>query len=212
MDRTTKIVLASCVLFVGVLAAFVFRRPHEQIELPKPEMSKQLVLLERIDPVNSALVPRRPMVTSRIDQRSEHEQPKTSHPSATILTPMKSGDPPPILARRYPRQGDSTTAGWGRPIGLPTSGDAVKKSAGRTHKIVDGDTLARLAKRYLGSSDRQMEIFTANRNILSNPDVLPIGTVLKIPSKRPTETATPKKTTQGRLVPLLPADPHPSNR
>ena len=51
----------------------------------------------------------------------------------------------------------------------------------RKHVVVDGDTLTGLAARYLGSSDRYAEIFSANRQLLSKPDLLPIGATLVIP-------------------------------
>jgi LysM repeat protein len=54
----------------------------------------------------------------------------------------------------------------------------------RTHRVVDGDTLAKLAARYLGSSDRYGEIFAANRPLLSTPDLLPIGVQLTIPPRQ----------------------------
>jgi len=54
----------------------------------------------------------------------------------------------------------------------------------RTHRVVDGDTLAKLAARYLGSSDRYGEIFAANRPLLSKPDLLPIGAQLVIPPRQ----------------------------
>ena len=47
-----------------------------------------------------------------------------------------------------------------------------------------GDTLAKLAARYLGSSDRYGEIFAANRPLLSTPDLLPIGARLVIPPRQ----------------------------
>ena len=51
------------------------------------------------------------------------------------------------------------------------------------HQIVDGDTLAKLADRYLGSAARSREIYERNRDVLLNPDLLPIGKVLKIPPR-----------------------------
>ncbi|HEX3727788.1 MAG TPA: hypothetical protein VHV08_16160 [Pirellulales bacterium] len=50
-----------------------------------------------------------------------------------------------------------------------------------THLIVDGDTLSKLAARYLGGSDRYLEIFELNRDVLSTADLLPIGVLIKIP-------------------------------
>ncbi|MCE5266451.1 MAG: tail protein X [Planctomycetaceae bacterium] len=53
----------------------------------------------------------------------------------------------------------------------------------RTHRIVDGDTLDALAERYLGSASREGEIFAANRDVLMDPKLLPIGAMLKIPPR-----------------------------
>lgn len=51
------------------------------------------------------------------------------------------------------------------------------------HRVIDGDTLASLAQRYLKDAARQQEIYDANRDVLTNPDLLPIGQPLKIPSR-----------------------------
>lgn len=60
----------------------------------------------------------------------------------------------------------------------------------RTHRIVDGDTLRRIAADYLGDARREGEILELNREVLdSNGDLLPIGAVLKIP---PTVPAAPQ--------------------
>jgi nucleoid-associated protein YgaU len=53
----------------------------------------------------------------------------------------------------------------------------------QVHKIVDGDTLEVLAASYLGSAARAMEIFQANRDVLADPELLPIGVELKIPAR-----------------------------
>lgn len=51
----------------------------------------------------------------------------------------------------------------------------------RTYIIQEGDSLERLAQRYLGDQGRAVEIFDQNREVLENPHILPIGTELKIP-------------------------------
>ena len=53
----------------------------------------------------------------------------------------------------------------------------------RTHRVVDGDTLPALAERYLGSAARAEEIYQANRDVLSDPELLPIGAELKLPPR-----------------------------
>jgi len=52
----------------------------------------------------------------------------------------------------------------------------------RRHKVADGETLGMIAEHYLGSSSRRLEIFQANRDILKDPEVLPIGADLAIPA------------------------------
>ena len=59
----------------------------------------------------------------------------------------------------------------------PTSAMA----AGKRHKIIDGDSLPAIAKRYLGAAERYLDLFEHNRDVLSNPELLPIGKELRIP-------------------------------
>jgi len=54
----------------------------------------------------------------------------------------------------------------------------------REHSIEDGDTLERIATRYLYDSARANEIFELNREILPSKDELPIGAVLRIPDRK----------------------------
>lgn len=43
--------------------------------------------------------------------------------------------------------------------------------------------MAALAERYLGAKEAAGAIFAANRDVLSDPQILPIGAELKIPAK-----------------------------
>jgi phage tail protein X len=74
----------------------------------------------------------------------------------------------------------------------------------RTHTVVDGDTLAALAERYLGSPGRALEIYNANRFLLPSPDVLPIGVELRIPPRVHGAAATSAANPQPALVPVPP--------
>ena len=53
----------------------------------------------------------------------------------------------------------------------------------RSHIVVDGDSLAKLAGRYLDDPHRAAEIYELNRHVLTNPELLPIGVELAIPSR-----------------------------
>ncbi len=49
------------------------------------------------------------------------------------------------------------------------------------HKVVSGDTLGKIAKEYLGEAGKYMEVFNANKDQLTNPDLIKVGQKLKIP-------------------------------
>ncbi len=49
------------------------------------------------------------------------------------------------------------------------------------HTVVSGDTLGKIAKKYYGNAMKYPEIFEANRPMLSDPDKIYPGQVLRIP-------------------------------
>lgn len=49
------------------------------------------------------------------------------------------------------------------------------------HTVVSGDTLSAIAKKTLGGANRYPEIFEANRPMLTHPDKIYPGQVLRIP-------------------------------
>lgn len=51
-----------------------------------------------------------------------------------------------------------------------------------TYTVVKGDSLSRIAKHVYGNANRWREIFEANRDQISNPDLIQPGQVLKIPA------------------------------
>ena len=51
------------------------------------------------------------------------------------------------------------------------------------HTVSAGDTLSKLAKQYLGDDSRYMEIFNANKSILSDPNMIKVGQKLTIPTR-----------------------------
>ncbi|MEX1224043.1 MAG: LysM peptidoglycan-binding domain-containing protein [Pirellulales bacterium] len=66
----------------------------------------------------------------------------------------------------------------------------------KLHVVRDGDTLTRLAQRYLGDPDRYREIFELNAATLDNPEILPLGAKIKIPSReRPRQTVSDEAAT-----------------
>ena len=173
MDQRNKIAVALGVMFTGVAAALAFR--HES---PRPRLMP-LGALERV-----------------VLQSPGDDSPALGDPAARPLSPIAPlpGElaqpapfPPPVM--EPPDMARSFTAKPNGPLvaTAPWAGGALGAGAAQRplrHKIVDGDTLAKLAARYLGSADRAMEIYQNNRELLSSPDLLPIGVEIGIPRAR----------------------------
>jgi nucleoid-associated protein YgaU len=64
----------------------------------------------------------------------------------------------------------------GAPAAVPTSGTSES-----TYTVKAGDTLSKIAKEKLGDANAYMEIFNANKGLLTDPNKIKPGQVLKIP-------------------------------
>ncbi len=62
---------------------------------------------------------------------------------------------------------------------------SAENSRWTVHKVRDGDTLESIANLFLGDPRLSTYILQANREAISNPNILPIGTPLKIPRTVP---------------------------
>lgn len=58
--------------------------------------------------------------------------------------------------------------------------DAADESV--LHVVVSGDTLSAIAKKHYGDANKYPQIFDANRPMLSDPDKIYVGQVLRIPA------------------------------
>jgi nucleoid-associated protein YgaU len=56
-----------------------------------------------------------------------------------------------------------------------------KWSSDQWHEVKKGETLSKIAEQYYGDSSLYMTIFEANRNILSDPNLIKVGQKLRIP-------------------------------
>lgn len=54
--------------------------------------------------------------------------------------------------------------------------------ASQFYEVVSGDTLWAVSKKYYGKGSRYMEIFEANKPMLSHPDKIYVGQMLRIPA------------------------------
>ncbi len=178
MDQRVRVATAAAVMLIGLGLASFFRRPSAEADLAIPAQSDPLVLRKQPDRGTLAAAEASP-ATSQPRPAAAGEP---RHLRPTIVTPADQPAPPPELPKTYPSSNQPVNTRWGTSLGemLPDPA-STPASAPPTHKVIDGDSLALLAERYLGSASRAMEIYEANRNVLAHPEILPIGTELKIP-------------------------------
>jgi nucleoid-associated protein YgaU len=83
----------------------------------------------------------------------------------TIPSPPPAQDMPGTTARQTTSAAEGTTGG----------------TTERWHQVVAGESLSKLAAKYYGDGRQWMKIFEANRNILTDPDLIKVGQRLRIP-------------------------------
>ena len=65
------------------------------------------------------------------------------------------------------------------------SGSSTKPAAAteQTYTVASGDSLSKIAKKFYGNANAWNAIFQANKDKISNPDMIHPGQVLRIPAK-----------------------------
>ena len=63
------------------------------------------------------------------------------------------------------------------------AGASAGQKQSRFHTVESGDTLSAIAKKYYGDANKYQRIFEANRPMLSDPDKIYPGQVLRIPEE-----------------------------
>jgi nucleoid-associated protein YgaU len=62
-------------------------------------------------------------------------------------------------------------------------GHTVSRTKGeaRLHVVAPGDTLFNLAQRFYGDGGRFIDLYQANRELIRDPERLPVGATLRVP-------------------------------
>jgi nucleoid-associated protein YgaU len=180
-DPAIKLVLAMSIILGGLLAAIAFRPDPASPQAAMPSWS-ELAAMRNRRPSENKPAPLKPTSTAPAQpcQPDRHAASAAPARPPIVLTPIENQPAVPSLPSKYPGDGSASATGWGMPIVPPSDADFSGKGT-KIHKIADGDTLASLAERYLGTPARAMDIYNANRETLSDPELLPIGVELKIP-------------------------------
>ena len=61
------------------------------------------------------------------------------------------------------------------------AGGAPSTAVARTYTVQPGDSLSKISKQFYGDANKYMKIFEANKDKLSDPDKVKVGTELVIP-------------------------------
>ncbi|MBN2578529.1 MAG: hypothetical protein JXB10_06010 [Pirellulales bacterium] len=203
-DPGIRIALGLGIVAGGFFVANLFT-PHSQAP-PSPELEHSLRIRVRRVPTRpiasrSTVAKAGPVSTSpsAAPKASGGSAPQPAGPTPVVLRPQgptpRSEAPP-----KYPGDAMPGHATWGMPASWAATRPAPPEP--RRHIIADGDTLRNLAELYLGSADRAEEIFAANRAVLSDPHLLPIGVELTIPSRERPPTTEAQYLPPRRLVPV----------
>ncbi len=175
----SRIMVVMLVLGGGVLAAIPFRRPAPAvIEAPRRLSSDSVRLVFRNQDITLQMNPR--------VEASPAELPPAELPPVVLHTEQLSAQPPELPAQ-YPLLDPNSTAP--RAV-VPNLAGRVHEPVHlsppkpRQHVLVDGDSLSRLAERYLGNANRAGEILQLNADILVDPETLPIGKTIVIPPRQ----------------------------
>jgi hypothetical protein len=84
---------------------------------------------------------------------------------------------------------------------------AAQQPAERTHVVASGETLGSIAVRYYGTASEWRRIFDANRDRLTDPDVVSVGATLVIPEGGPSAVGPGQVTgIEVRQAPVAPQD------
>jgi len=133
--------------------------------------------------------------------------PASPAPAAGAMTPISSRSKPAAL-QPAPAQPLTTSHSAAAATSPPVDAPPRRYTPVKRHTVRDGDTLVGLAKRYYADETLAAALYDANRGVLRDPELLPIGAVLTIPARElaapsASAPAAASDTPAARLVPKL---------
>lgn len=198
MTRKRKLVTAGCILAVGFVLAWPFRKSPDELDYSNAPSERPATILRASngDPIAQSSPPNPNQLPSANGQVMAHmastgelgpdSRPTTGLESFDLANhPAIAHQESPVTSSVTPTP-ESTDEKTTKPA-YNTAGAASQRASTRwptelIHVVSNGDTLEKMAERYLHDAGRALEIFDLNRDQLSNPHLLPIGVELRIPA------------------------------
>jgi len=195
VSRAKKLLIVSFVLALGVGLAWPFRKSATVSDLvtfknqsiasslgavdSSPALGRHVVAKMASTAENISRAPSRTGFdlenhAALVSQPSDGPSPRTASQEQSPVTPkVAAGE------TRTARPAYSTNPAYSTSQVASTNDVAWPEEI--VHIVHNGDTLEKLAERYLGDASRALELFDLNRDQLANPHLLPIGAELRIP-------------------------------
>ncbi len=217
MKKTAVVLL---LFSVGIGGAMLFRKTaseqvfaHQLRSLPplpaQPADNETERGLEKIAQSPVQGVPALPPKPMHQKPQSQPQRPAVLQPGARPPLPKLSefggGDHTITDRTQAVRSNESVATKPDRagPIPGPSAVRSESKVRTQTHTIVDGDTLERIARRYLGDASLAEALYEMNRDRIADPNRLPLGKKILIPAREQLPTRlSPAKPPVKDLVPL----------
>ncbi len=200
---------------LGICGALPFRHaPPTEIAASGRLLESQSTLGEGVSlqvPGQAAVSSFQPATLRPVPHEEESEVAAATAVSpaqgVTAYTPQTMFRPPSLPDHYRPLfRPDASGEGATTHVVQPPHDPVPTSKPAKIHTIHDGDTLASLASRYLDDPRRAGEILDANREVLSDPELLPIGAKILIPRRGSTDVAVQSSRDAnpptGKLVPL----------
>ena len=187
MPREQKVGFTILIMIIGFAGAFCFRRqPEREVALPalqdESELN-QLIAEYRLRPFLPGID-----TDEALESQMQLEEYLAMSLKAKKIASLEKKEVPQPIHSMDSSLNDShkeTRVKQQKRASVQTvSADFQKKplrGALQTHIVQPGDTLSGIAQKYLGSASRYLDIYEANKNILSGPDQLKLNMKLVIP-------------------------------
>jgi nucleoid-associated protein YgaU len=195
MSRAKKLLVVSLVLVLGIGLAWPFRSVAPEFAPTEPSDAPVMPIREAVPrQTRPAPLPEQSAsVTPTAERHVAAKMASTGDEAGVAPAPVGLDvENHPALAN-HPLDGPRTRPVPDRPaelvrdarpayaISSPAPAEESAWPEEVVHIVRNGDTLEKLAQRYLGDEGRALELFDLNREQLANPHLLPIGAELRIP-------------------------------
>ncbi len=189
MQRDLKVGLSLAVLVLGVVGAFLFRR-EQAPENRTPTLKTARKIDERI--AERARTPYMTGVTGDVEF-DQDETPNANNrqdglsgndrPAHAVPPNWLNDEEDPFQVARSPQSNSDAIQVPPRTASPNRQTETTETAVLQTHVIQSGESLSTIAEHYLGSQGRFQELYDANRDVLTDPNRLPLGTTIVIPPK-----------------------------